>query len=200
MFSTAALPSGIDADVVPANLVACRGRPGYANADVVVAGDDVAGAWRGSADDRAGHAIQVDAVTGVARDPACRPRRAPMKLPWMVLPFEPLATAEPVAVLPEMTLPRPAVEPPIVLPMALSLMVIPAPLKIAAVPAALTPDVVVLDDSAGCTRPDLHAGAVARDHIPRRRRDHPQSSAVHSRCQRRCHRWPTGSGRSDPCR
>ena len=56
---------------------------------------------------------------------------------------------------------------------------IPVPLEIAAVPAAFSADVVVLDDGAGRARPDLDAGAVAGDDVPREARaadDRPLSA------------------------
>ena len=57
----------------------------------------------------------------------------------MRVPFEPDCTLMPVPLLPEMTLPSPAAEPPIVLIPALLLIEIPTPLKMAAVPAAFSP-------------------------------------------------------------
>ena len=43
----------------------------------------------------------------------------PIRFPWIVFPFAEVCTVMPMPVLPEMTLPSPAAEPPIVLPVAL---------------------------------------------------------------------------------
>ena len=62
-----------------------------------------------------------------------------MKLPATVLPPAPVLMLTPSFAFAEMTLPVPAVVPPIVLPLAPSAMEMPVPLGIARRPAALRP-------------------------------------------------------------